>query len=154
MDHELIQIELLYCQYGWPIDKIATTIGQPITYVSMAIDKSGWVQGSAMPKKDDALVRADDAPSGQAFAIQQLKDKEVDKQAMLAPLVAITEIRLLGKLSTAISSVDSEDPDAHVKLANLVKSFKQLTQDSVTSKVIDDVNGKPGVAVQVITQIM
>lgn len=154
MDHELIQIELLYCQYGWPIEKIASTIGQPVTYVSMAVKNNALVQGSAMPKKDDALVRAEDAPSGQAFAIQQLKDQEVDKQAMLAPLVAVTEIRLLGKLSSAISSVDSEDPDAHVKLANLVKSFKQLTQDSVTSKVIDDVNGKPGVAVQVITQIM
>lgn len=150
MDH--LQIELLYCRYGWSVEKIASAVNKPETYVKSVIKDHHLEQGEPVPAQ--VRVEGQDRATGQALAIQNLKDDEVSKQAMLAPLVAITEMRLLDKLARAIEGVDENEPDAHVKLANMVKSFKQLTQDTVTSKVVEDSNGKPAVAVQVITQIM
>lgn len=150
MDH--LQIELLYCRYGWSVPKISSAINMPETYVQSVIKDHQLVQGANLPAPTE--VEGQDRATGQALTIQGLKDDEVRKQAMLAPLVAVTEMRLLDKLSRAIEQVDETEPDAHVKLANMVKSFKQLTQDAVTSKVVEDSNGKAAVAVQVITQIM
>ena len=151
MDH--LQIELLYCRYGWSISKIASTLVQKETYIQQVINEYEWEQGTQAEENTSLQINGEQTTNGQVLAIQALKDNEVHKQGMLAPLVAITEIQLLGKISDAISRIDTDESDAHIKLTNLVKSFKQLTQDSVTSKVVDDTNGKPGIAIQVITQI-
>ena len=151
MDH--LQIELLYCQYGWSVTQIAAALNKPESYVQLVIKDNAWAQGET--SKSDAVVALPAGPdqNGQALAIQALKDREVHKQSMLAPLIAVTEISLLSKIAEAIDHTDTSESDAHIKLANLVKSFKQLTQDSVTSNIVDDTNGKPGIAIQVITQI-
>ena len=151
MDH--LQIELLYCQYGWSASQIATALNKQESYVQLVIKEHAWVQGDKATGGETAMLPVGPDQGGQAHAIQALKDREVHKQSMLAPLVAVTEISLLSKLAEAIDHVDTTESDAHIKLANLVKSFKQFTQDSVTSKVVDDTNGKPGIAIQVITQI-
>ena len=151
MDH--LQIELLYCQYGWSASQIATALNKQESYVQLVIKEHAWTQGEKAAGNETAMLPVSPDQDGQALAIQALKDREVHKQSMLAPLVAVTEISLLSKLAEAIDHVDTTESDAHVKLANLVKSFKQFTQDSVTSKVVDDTNGKPGIAIQVITQI-
>ena len=151
MDH--LQIELLYCQYGWSAAQIATALNKQESYVQLVIKEHAWTQGEKAASNETAMLPVHPGQGGQALAIQTLKDREVHKQSMLAPLVAVTEISLLSKLAEAIDHVDTSESDAHIKLANLVKSFKQFTQDSVTSKVVDDTNGKPGIAIQVITQI-
>ena len=151
MDH--LQIELLYCQYGWSAAQIATALNKQESYVQLVIKEHSWTQGEKAASNETAMLPVGPDQGGQALAIQTLKDREVHKQSMLAPLVAVTEISLLSKLAEAIDHVDTSESDAHIKLANLVKSFKQFTQDSVTSKVVDDTNGKPGIAIQVITQI-
>ena len=151
MDH--LQIELLYCQYGWSASQIATALNKQESYVQLVIKEHAWNRGEKAAGDETAMLPVSPDQDGQALAIQALKDREVHKQSMLAPLVAVTEISLLSKLAEAIDHVDTTESDAHVKLANLVKSFKQFTQDSVTSKVVDDTNGKPGIAIQVITQI-
>ena len=151
MDH--LQIELLYCQYGWSATQIATALNKQESYVQLVIKEHAWNRGEKAAGNETAMLPVSPDQDGQALAIQALKDREVHKQSMLAPLVAVTEISLLSKLAEAIDHVDTTESDAHIKLANLVKSFKQFTQDSVTSKVVDDTNGKPGIAVQVITQI-
>ena len=151
MDH--LQIELLYCQYGWSATQIATALNKQESYVQLVIKEHAWNRGEKAAGDETAMLPVSPDQDGQALAIQALKDREVHKQSMLAPLVAVTEISLLIKLAEAIDHVDTTESDAHVKLANLVKSFKQFTQDSVTSKVVDDTNGKPGIAIQVITQI-
>ena len=151
MDH--LQIELLYCQYGWSATQIATALNKQESYVQLVIKEHAWTQGEKAASNETVMLPVGPDQGGQALAIQTLKDREVHKQSMLAPLVAVTEISLLSKLAEAIDHVDTSESDAHIKLANLVKSFKQFTQDSVTSKVVDDTNGKPGIAIQVITQI-
>ena len=151
MDH--LQIELLYCQYGWSAAQIATALNKQESYVQLVIKEHSWTQGEKVTSDETTMMPVGPDQGGQALAIQTLKDREVHKQSMLAPLVAVTEISLLSKLAEAIDHVDTSESDAHIKLANLVKSFKQFTQDSVTSKVVDDTNGKPGIAIQVITQI-
>lgn len=154
MDH--LQIELLYCQYGWSATQIATALNKQESYVQLVIKEHAWTRGEKAVGDETAMLPVGPDQGGQALAIQALqalKDREVHKQSMLAPLVAVTEISLLSKLAEAIDHVDTTESDAHIKLANLVKSFKQFTQDSVTSKVVDDTNGKPGIAIQVITQI-
>lgn len=151
MDH--LQIELLYCQYGWSAAQIAAALNKQESYVQLVIKEHSWTQGEKVTSDETTMMPVGPDQGGQALAIQALKDREVHKQSMLAPLVAVTEISLLSKLAEAIEHVDTSESDAHIKLANLVKSFKQFTQDSVTSKVVDDSNGKPGIAVQVITQI-
>ena len=157
MDH--LQIELLYCQYGWSAAQIATALNKQESYVQLVIKEHAWTQGekaasNEAASNETAMLPVGPDQGGQALAIQTLKDREVHKQFMLAPLVAVTEISLLSKLAEAIDHVDASESDAHIKLANLVKSFKQFTQDSVTSKVVDDTNGKPGIAIQVITQVV
>lgn len=151
MDH--LQIELLYCQYGWSATQIAAALNKQESYVQLVIKEHAWTQGEKAASNEAAMLPTGPGQGGQALAIQTLKDREVHKQSMLAPLVAITEISLLSKLAEAIDRVDTAESDAHIKLANLVKSFKQFTQDSVTSNIVDDTNGKSGIAIQVITQI-
>lgn len=155
MDH--LQIELLYRQYGWSAAQIATAINKQLSYVQLVIREHGWEQGDGnadTQSSTDISTQAQPTTNGQAVAIQALKDKEISKQTVLAPLIAVAEMSLLGKLSEAIDHVDVTESDSHIKLTNLVKAFKHLTQDSVTSKVVSDENNKPGIAIQVITQIV
>lgn len=150
---DYLQIQLLYCRYGWPVDQIASALNKPVTYVSKVIEENAWT----LPEKAESSLVIAEGPTSDpsAHAIQELKDNEVHKQAILAPLVAVTEIALLNKLSEAIDFVDTTTEDAHIKLPNLVKAFKTMQQDSVVTKVVNnDADNKPGIAIQVITQIV
>lgn len=150
---DYLQIQLLYCRYGWPVEHIASSLNKPVTYICKVIEENDWTPPT---KEESSLVVAEGLTTDpNAHAIQELKDNEVHKQAILAPLVAVTEIALLNKLAEAIDFVDSTTEDAHVKLPNLVKAFKTMQQDSVVTKVVNnDADNKPGIAIQVITQIV
>lgn len=151
---DYLQIELLYCQYGWPAQKVARTLGIAETYVHAVIREHGYVQGEETAESSTDLVVSDGGePSAHLQAIQSLKDKEVNKQALLAPLLAVTEIALVGAIRDVIAGINVEESDAHIKITNMVKAYKQLTQDSVTAKVVNEANDNPGIAIQVITQI-
>ena len=149
MDH--LQIQLLFCQYGWSSHKIAAAINKAESYVSMVIQENGWTPSV----QSDLEVIPVEGQDPNTAAIQELKDNEVRKQTVLAPLVAIAEIALLGKLTEAIDHFDSIEDGSGVKLANLVKAFKTMQQDSVVTKVVNnEADNKPGIAIQVITQIV
>lgn len=157
---DTIQIQILYCHYGWSPAKIKEALNLPVTYIERVIAENAWIQGGkhaapappAPPAALDSLVS--DLPATTCDGlIQDLKDLEVQKQVVLAPLVAITEITLLNKIKEAIDLIEPDRLDAHTILSNLVKAFKQLTQDAVTTKVVNDAQDKPGIAIQVITQI-
>ena len=143
---ESLQIQILYCQYGWSTAQIAAAINKAETYVLAVIKENSLVPGSNLPAVQDGA-------NEQETQIQALKANEITKQTMLAPLQAVAEIALLAKLTEAIDHTDSTLDDAGVKLANLVKAYKQLTQDSVMTKAVNEANDKPGIAIQVITQI-
>ena len=148
MDH--IQIELLFCQYGWPISRIADVTGLPQTYITKVVEENKWSKGVAVTNGDVQVIDGEDA---QATAIKDLQGKEVAKQASLAPLVAVTEIALLSKLAETINYIEPDGEDAHIKIQNLVRAFKSLQQDSVVNKIIEETNTNPGIAVQVVTHI-
>lgn len=151
MDH--LQIQLLHCRYGWTAAQIATAINRAESYVSMVIKENNWTPAEIV--ESNVVVAEGPSSDPSAALIQELKDNEVHKQATLAPLVAVTEIALLSKLAEAIDNVDTTLEDVHVKLPNLVKAFKAMQQDSVVTKVASgDENNKPGIAIQVITQIV
>lgn len=153
---DVLKIQLLYCQYGWPVTQIAKATSLAETYISAVIAEHGWEQGerqsAGVSTALTPMVSEEVDPHGQA--IQVLKANEVKKQELLAPLIAITEMSILAKIAQAVEELNAaEDPSASVQLTNLVKAFKQLTQDSVTTKVVDDASDKPGIAIQVVTQI-
>lgn len=148
---EDLQIQLLYCQYGWLPSRIATAINKPETYIKKVIEENDW----KLPEKVESNLVPIEGQDPSNTAIQELKDNEVRKQAVLAPLVAIAEIALLGKITETIDHFDTTEDGAGVKLANLVKAFKAMQQDTVVTKVVNnEADAKPGIAIQVITQIV
>jgi cytolysin (calcineurin-like family phosphatase) len=161
--HDL-QIKLLYCQYGWDTKRIAAAIGQAETYVKQVVAENKWKQGTPSDpyatEPDSSAVQVIDG-SGNAVSpisqtdqmVKRLQELEVVKQAELAPIYAVAEITLATKLAEAIESVDTKRDDAHVVLQGLTKALKQMTQDTVSTKVVDGASEKTGVNIQVITQI-
>ena len=161
--HDL-QIKLLYCQYGWDAARIAIAIAQAPTYVMQVIAERKWVQGTPSDpyaaEPNSGAVQVIDSNGHTVPAVSQtdqmvkrLQELEVVKQAELAPIYAVAEITLATKLAEAIEKVDTARDDAHVVLQGLAKSLKQMTQDTVSTKVVDGASEKAGVNIQVITQI-
>lgn len=143
---DILQIQLLVQQYGWTATQVAHAIGRPETYVRQVMEEHGWESVSVT----DIVISADDTEK----TVERIRGQEVQKQSVTAPLQALAEITLLGKINACLAEIDINDPSSPRALGDLAKAFATLKQNTITAQVSEQENGKnAAVQVQVINQI-
>lgn len=147
---DYIRIQYLYCHCGWTVDRIASALSESATVIQMAIDKHGWKRNETA----NDVISLDEGDNLADKTVEALRNNEIQKQHLIAPLAAVTEMALLSKLAQAISNVDAADPASINALNSLTKSFATLTANSVSANVASTQENNQGVHVQVVTQIM
>lgn len=141
---DTVLIQLYVTQYGWTAKKIAEILKKPVSYVEQVI-----IEENLSPP--DSLAIVQEADGGQ---VQTLKDAEVQKQAILAPLYVQAEALLLGRLIESLDSADLVNRiDSHDILRAHANTLQSLKQHAIVNKVIDDKNSGSGVTVNVIGMI-
>lgn len=132
LDNLELQIELLYCQYGWDIPKIAALLQVGESVVRIAVEAKSLMKRETETSQIGTLAlvtKQQEASSGMV----SLKADEVTKQQQLAPMMAAIEITLLQKIMDTALKV--KDPET---LATVVNAYKKLTQNAVINAVVQD----------------
>ena len=135
-----LQIQLLYEQYNWSVERIAELLSTTAAVVQYTIDQKGYTQNQLTKTTEQTQVD-----------IEGLKGVEVAKQQLVTPLITTVELSLFQKIMEKIE--DCESPN---EVAILVKAFKMLTQDAIVNAVVreEKANGKgPAIAVQIINEV-
>ena len=148
---DTVLIQLYFEHYGWTTKKIADFIKKPESYVRQVVEEEGFKQPAIDITPTDTNLPAETTPHGQ---VQDFKDAEVVKQALLQPTYVQAEALLLAKVIEAL-----EDPqvaqrvDAHDVFRAHAATLQSLKQHAVVNKVIDEKNTSTGIQINVIGMI-
>ena len=157
-----LQIQLLHFHYGWTVKAIGKHLDLPEVAVRMYIEEltaEGEKLEAAgievLPPEDadpnlPATKSEDSLTSAYNTGLNNLKTKEVNKQQILAPIIASIELSLLQKVKEAADTCG----DSPAQLAMVVDTFKKLTKDSIINTIVktdtkDGNKNGPQVAVQI-----
>ena len=135
-----LQIQMLYEQYGWKPEQIGNFLAMSPATVRLIIEQHGFSQSQVTVTTEATQL-----------GIEELRGVEVSKQKQLTPIITTIELSLLQKTMDMIPNCDCPND-----LANLIKAFKTLTQDSIINTVVreEKSNGKgPAIAVQIINEV-
>lgn len=134
---EVALVRLYYESYGMDTDEISRAVG-----ISKVLVESLVKEKSLVPavKKTDVDKR------------QILIENDLDRQLLLSPLYARTEVAILGKAYEITMGLDPEDENAPAKLANIAKCYNSLKNASVSFKG-DDMAAQQGIAIQILNSM-
>lgn len=148
LDNLELQIEMLYCQYGWDIPKIAAILQVNESVVRVAVEAKKLIKRDVEEPTDAVTLITKQQEA--SFGTVSLKADEVTKQQQLAPMMAAIEITLLQKAMDMALKV--RDPDT---LTQVVNAYKKLTQNAVINTVVQEEtknNAAPSVMVNVVNR--
>lgn len=134
---EIALVRLYYESYGMEVDEISTALSISPVIISSLVNEKSLVPAE---KKADADKR------------QMLIESDLDRQLLMAPLYARTEVALLGRVYEVAMNIDPEEENASAKLANVAKAWNSLKNASMQFKA-DDVSGQQGIAIQILNTL-
>lgn len=136
---DIALVRLYYETYGLSEEEIARDLNMSPVVVKSLVSEKQYVPAVQKMDQDKRAI---------------LMERDIDRQLLLAPLYARTEVCLLGKIYDCAQRIDvEEDGDlATKKLADLSKAYSTLKSSAAQWKM-DDLAGQQGVAIQILNSL-
>lgn len=147
MSDETPLIRLYYETYGMSVQAIAEMLDASVVVVEMAVKTYKMTQGSN--STDIAVID----PSGKVDTVQEVKDLEVAKQKLFAPMQARLEYAILTKTVEVVNELSSDRLDASKILKEAAQVLQSLGYNSVSNQLVRD-NSAPNAGVGFTVQIL
>ena len=135
-----LQIKLLYEQYGWTPEQIGSLLNVSPSIIRITIEDNKFEAAKLPATQEETLA-----------GIEAIKSGEVARQRQLTPIMATIELSLFQKIMDTIGICDSPSD-----IAQVVKAYKTLTQESIINTVVQDEKSSgrgPAIAVQIINEV-
>lgn len=131
-------VRLYYENFGLSVCEIAPALNLPKPVVEAIIEENGLVAPTEKKLQEDKKAA--------------LLARDLDKQLVLSPYYARTEIVLLGKIMDMAESIDPQDPMCAGLLSTCARAWKDLRSSGTQAK-LDTTEGQSGVTVQILNQL-
>lgn len=134
---EIALVRLYYETYGMSVEEISSALSMSKVLVNSLVEEKALVP-AVKPAEVDKK--------------QLLMETDLERQLLMAPLYARTEVALLGKIYDTVMHIDPEEETAAAKIACVAKAWNSLKNASMTFRT-EDTQGQQGIAIQILNTL-